>query len=135
MLTDSQWTILNTQSSEGIRQARSSGELPDCPEVNSRIAKRCFWENPNCYTHGKWFFADYVNAQFRHGRVAVRKISFPDESVKFTVVGPNGRWSDSLTIEEAKKHLKSHRKNNQIVYLNDEEAKKADNDWCWSMSR
>src|SRR5688500_6776074 len=135
MLTDSQWSILNCYGSEQIRDFVKKGELPDSPEVNAQIAKRCLWENPSSWNWGKWFYADYINAQFRSGRVSVRKFTSPDGEVRYTVVAPNGRWRDSLTTEEAKKHLRSHRKNGEVVYLNEKEVEQAENDDNWALSR
>jgi hypothetical protein len=133
-LTDSQRTILNCYGSKAIRDFVRDGTLPDSPEVNARIAKRCLWENPVSWTFGKWFYADYVNAQFRNGRVAVRRFTNPDGEVRYTVVGPNGKWSDSLTEEQAKKYLKSQRKNGRLVYLNEKEVKNTESDWVHALS-
>lgn len=134
-LTDAQWSLLNTRGSEGLREARASGELPDCVEVNSRIATRCLWENPNMWTWGRWFHADYVNAKYRSGRVAVRKVTYPDESVGYTVVAPNGRWSDTLKETEAKTHLKACRIHGALTYLTEAEVNQAENDHNWALSR
>lgn len=134
-LTDAQWSLLNCCGSKKLRDFVRSGELPDSPEVNARIAKRCLWENSHSWTHGDWFYADYINAQYRHGRVSVRKVINPDGDVRYTVVAPNGRWSDSLTEEQAKKHLRSHRKNGRLVYLNGNEVQNAERDYGWALSR
>jgi hypothetical protein len=133
-LTDAQRTLLNCYGSKELRDFVKKGELPDSPEVNARIAKRCLWENPSSWTMGKWFYADYVNAQFRSGRVAVRRFTNPDGEVRYTVVGPNGRWCDTLVEEHAKEHLKSQRKNGRLVYLTDKEAKAIERDWIHALS-
>lgn len=134
-LTQAHWTILNTRGGNALVDARNAGELPDCVEVNARIAERFFNENPANYSFGKWFFADYINGQYRRGRVSVQKMVMPNESVRYIVVAPGGRWTDTLTEQEAIKHLRSIRINGSVLYLSDEQIKNAENDRSWALSR
>jgi hypothetical protein len=134
-LTEAQWGLLNTCGASRLIEARRSGELPDCVEVNARIALRCLWENPHCYTWGRWFAANHINNRYRTGPVSVRKVIFPDESVRYTVVAPNGRWCDTYEEEDAKKHLRSLRKNGQLVYLTPSAVEVVERDHNWALSR
>lgn len=132
-LTDAHWSLLNVHGAEKLREFVKEGKLPDVPLVNARIAERCLWATPASWQEGNWFFADYINSQYRSGRVYVKRIVLPNEEVRFRVTEPNGRWCDSLTIEEAKKHLKASRdRAGEVITLNEEDAKKAR--WAYNVA-
>jgi hypothetical protein len=135
VLTEGQRTLLNTCGSEALRRARADGRLPDCVEVNARIAHRCLWENPHCYKFGKWFGAEYVKGTYRSGRVSARRVTFPDDSVRFQVVAPGGRWCDSLEMDQAIRHLRAVRRQGILVYYDEQKCREADNDYNWALSR
>lgn len=124
-LTQAQQRLLDTCGADSLRTARALGELPDCPEVNARIAERVYWENPASWNFGRWFLADYINAQFRRGQVFVQRVVTPDGDVCWHVAAPRGRWCDSLSTEEAKKHLCARRLNGRVVEANQDEARQA----------
>lgn len=135
-LTAKQQSILNTCGSVSIRDAVKRGDLPDCPEVNARIAKRCFWENNANWQIGQWFTAQHSRQNYRGGRCWVRRSVNPEGAVSFHVTSPYGNWCDNYTPKQAQDRLVAERdRDGKVRYLEGCWQNTAMEAWTLALSR
>lgn len=132
-MTEAQRSLLNLHGAVALRDFVKSGVLPDCPEVNARIALRCYWENPANWSKGPWFWAQYTGSNpYRHGTCRVQRVEGP-MGVRWSALGHG--WVQGYTTEEALTNLRSRGKGVKTRFLTPEESAQAEKDREWEISR
>lgn len=133
-LTSYQTSLLNTRGLTSLMAFRADGTLPECPAVQARISERAYQENPANWKHGEWFRAEHRNSRYRTGSVRVRRDETPF-GILYRVLGH--RWCDTYDESKAKHHLRAVRDSytGQVTYLEVAQARQADRDYQFELSR